>query len=85
MAGSSVLPQFALTLCGTDSTIDRSNNRPKWCPLSEGFYWIWHYIIGIANRELVTAGLFADPYAPDHIFQGFIPAVYPLRVAQGKF
>ena len=45
-------------------------------PLSEGFYWIWHYIFGIANRELVEAGLFADPYDQNRQFQGSIPAVY---------
>jgi len=44
--------------------------------LADGFYWIWHYIFGIANRELVRNGLFADPYDPDRRFQGYIPAVY---------
>jgi hypothetical protein len=45
-------------------------------PLADGFYWVWHYIFGIANRELVKSGLFADPYDPDRRFQGYIPAVY---------
>jgi hypothetical protein len=45
-------------------------------PLADGFYWIWHYIFGIANRELVKSDLFADPYDPDRRFQGCIPAVY---------
>ncbi len=54
-------------------------------PLPKAFYWPWHYIFGTANRELVAAGLFADPYDPSRTFKGFIPAVYPLRVAQGEF
>ena len=45
-------------------------------PLADGFYWVWHYIFGIANRELVKSGLFADPYDPGRRFQGCIPAVY---------
>ena len=54
-------------------------------PLPRAFYWVWHYIFGTANRELVAAGLFADPYDPARTFKGFIPAVYPLRVVQGDF
>ncbi len=54
-------------------------------PLPRAFYWVWHYIFGTANRELVASGLFADPYDPARTFKGFIPAVYPLRVAQGEF
>jgi len=54
-------------------------------PLSEGFYLIWHYLFGIANRELVAAGLLADPYDASRIFKGFIPAVYLLHVVQGPY
>lgn len=54
-------------------------------PLSHSFYWVWHYIFGIANRELVAAGVFADPYDPGRRFQGFLPAVYRLNVVQGRF
>jgi len=54
-------------------------------PLSHSFYWVWHYIFGIANRELVAAGLFADPYDPGRRFQGFLPAIYRLNVVQGRF
>jgi hypothetical protein len=54
-------------------------------PLSEGFYMVWHYLFGLANRELVAAGLFADPYDDSRIFKGFIPAVYFLHVLQGPF
>jgi hypothetical protein len=52
-------------------------------PLSEGFYWVWHYIFGIANRELIAAGLFADPYDDSRVLKGFIPTVYLLGVLQG--
>jgi hypothetical protein len=52
-------------------------------PLSDGFYWVWHYIFGIANRELVTAGLFADPYDNEREFKGCIPAVYLFDVVTG--
>ena len=54
-------------------------------PLSEGFYDVWHYIFGIANRELVAAGLFADPYDANRPFKGFLPAVYRLHVVQGVY
>ena len=57
--------------------------RRSGVPLSEGFYDIWHYIFGIANRELVAEGLFADPYDDKRLFKGFIPAVYLLGVLQG--
>jgi hypothetical protein len=52
-------------------------------PISDSFYWVWHYLFGVANRELVAAGVLADPYDPDRRFQGFIPAVYRLDVVQG--
>ncbi len=45
-------------------------------PYSEGFTQIWHYVFGIANRQLVEAGLFADPYAESRKFKGFIPTVF---------
>ena len=54
-------------------------------PLKDGFYTIWHYIFGIANRELVSEGLLADPYDSGRAYKGFIPAVYPLNVAQGSY
>jgi hypothetical protein len=54
-------------------------------PLSEGFYLVWHYLFGIANRELVAAGLFADPYDDSRIFKGFIPSVYLLHIVQGPY
>ncbi len=45
-------------------------------PYAEGFTEIWHWLFGIANRRLVEAGLFADPYAQARKYKGFIPAVY---------
>jgi hypothetical protein len=45
-------------------------------PFQVAFDQIWHYLFGIANQKLVEAGLFADPYAPETAFQGYMPAVY---------
>jgi len=67
------------------SELDVLTPRKYGVPLSHSFYWVWHYIFGIANRELVGAGLFADPYDPGRRFQGFLPAVYSLNVVQGRF
>ncbi len=44
-------------------------------PFEDGFTMIWHYIFGIANRKLVEAGLFADPYAANKKYKGSVPAV----------
>jgi hypothetical protein len=44
-------------------------------PFEDGFTMIWHYVFGIANRKLVEAGLFADPYAAGRKYKGSIPAV----------
>lgn len=49
-------------------------------PFEDGFTMIWHYLFGIANRKLVEAGLFADPYAPDRKYKGSIPAVSELDI-----
>ncbi len=45
-------------------------------PFQVAFDQIWHYVFGIANQKLIEAGLFADPYAPEALFQGYTPAVY---------
>ena len=45
-------------------------------PFADGFTQVWHYIFGEANRQLVEAGLFADPYAENRKYKGFIPAVW---------
>jgi hypothetical protein len=67
------------------SELDVLTPRKHGVPLSHSFYWVWHYIFGTANRELVADGLFADPYDPGRRFQGFLPAVYRLNVVQGRF
>jgi len=67
------------------SELEALTPRKYGVPLSRSFYWVWHYIFGIANRELVAAGLFADPYDPGRRFQGFLPSVYKLNVVQGRF
>ena len=67
------------------SELDALTPRKYGVPLSHSFYWVWHYIFGIANRELVAAGLLADPYDPGRRFQGFLPAIYRLNVVQGRF
>ncbi len=43
---------------------------------AETFAQIWHYIFGAANGQLVEAGLFADPYAEERRYKGFIPCVW---------
>ncbi len=45
-------------------------------PVPVAFDQVWHYVFGIANQKLIEAGLFADPYAPESLFQGYIPVVY---------
>lgn len=40
------------------------------------FYNLWHYIFGATNRNLVKAGLFADPYSELYGSKGVIPVVY---------
>jgi hypothetical protein len=37
---------------------------------------VWHFLFGLANRDLVEEGLFCDPYSDDRSIQGFIPAVW---------
>lgn len=51
-------------------------------PFEEGFTMIWHYIFGIANRSLVEAGLFADPYAEGRKFPGYIPFLYDIELKE---
>lgn len=48
-------------------------------PFEQSFTMVWHYIFGIANRKLVEAGLFADPYAAGRMYKGSVPAVYSLE------
>lgn len=45
-------------------------------PFIDIFPQVWHYLFGTANRQLVEAGLFADPYAHSQRYEGYIPAVW---------
>lgn len=49
-------------------------------PFAEGFTMVWHYLFGIANRRLVEAGLFADPYDPARRYRGAISVVYDIAL-----
>lgn len=44
-------------------------------PFERVYTEVWHFVFGIANRELVKAGLFADPYAAGRRHKGFVPFV----------
>jgi hypothetical protein len=44
-------------------------------PFEDGFTMIWHYVFGMANRKLIEAGLFADPYSPNRKYKGSISAL----------
>jgi hypothetical protein len=39
-------------------------------------YYVWHDIFAAANRTLVKAGLFADPYSQIYGAKGIIPVVF---------
>jgi len=45
-------------------------------PFGRVYNEVWHFIFGIANRELVKAGLFADPYAESRRHKGFLPFIW---------
>ena len=45
-------------------------------PYPDVFTQIWHYLFGTANRQLVEAGVFVDPYASSRRYKGFIPVVW---------
>jgi hypothetical protein len=51
-------------------------------PFERVYTSVWHYVFGIANRSLVEAGFFADPYGPDRRHQGFLPAIWAKGLAQ---
>lgn len=44
------------------------------------FTQVWHELFGLATRELVANGLIEDPYAPDMVWKGSIPAVWRTAV-----
>ncbi len=45
-------------------------------PFERVYTEVWHFVFGIANRELVKAGFFADPYADDRRHKGFRPFIW---------
>ena len=45
-------------------------------PFERVYTEVWHFLFGVANRELAARGLFADPYATSRRHQGFIPMVW---------
>jgi hypothetical protein len=45
-------------------------------PFERVYTEVWHFVFGIANRELVKAGFFADPYAEDRRHKGFLPFIW---------
>lgn len=67
---------LAAHYAGVKSDLQELSFMRSGVPFEDGFTMIWHYIFGIANRKLVEAGLFADPYGPARRFPGSIPAVY---------
>jgi hypothetical protein len=44
-------------------------------PFENVFTQVWHFVFGLANRKMVRSGLFADPYAADRTYKGFLPVV----------
>jgi hypothetical protein len=53
-------------------------------PYAACFTQIWHYLFGTANRQLVEAGVFADPYADTRKYKGMIPAVWHPSISNAK-
>jgi hypothetical protein len=51
-------------------------------PYRQLFTEIWHYLFGMANRELVRSGHFADPYAEDRLYRGMIPFAFDADLMQ---
>jgi DNA-binding MarR family transcriptional regulator len=45
-------------------------------PFERVYTEVWHFVFAIANRELVKAGLFADPYAEGRRYKGFLPVAW---------
>jgi hypothetical protein len=51
-------------------------------PFERVYTEVWHYVFGIANRSLVETGFFADPYGPERLHQGFLPAIWANGLAE---
>jgi hypothetical protein len=62
-----------------DSVRERlSHLTPIKCgvPFERVYTEIWHFIFAVANRTLVEEGFFADPYAEDRMYKGFLPVAW---------
>ena len=44
---------------------------------------VWHFVFAVANRTLVEQGFFADPYAEERRYKGFLPAVWAAGLSEG--
>jgi hypothetical protein len=51
-------------------------------PFEDLFTHIWHYIFGLANREMVELGMLADPYGNARVFKGFVPVIWDTTLAK---
>jgi DNA-binding MarR family transcriptional regulator len=44
---------------------------------------VWHFVFAVANRSLAERGFFADPYAEERTYKGFLPAVWAAGLSEG--
>ncbi len=45
-------------------------------PFEIMFTEVWHFIFGLTNRDMVEAGLFADPYGDERTYKGFMTVLW---------
>jgi DNA-binding MarR family transcriptional regulator len=60
---------------GTKAALSDLTPLRNGVPFERVYTEVWHFVFGIANRELVKAGLFADPYAVGRRHKGFLPFI----------
>jgi hypothetical protein len=53
-------------------------------PQADTFNMIWSQLLGEVIRNLIGAGMFADPSDPTRRYTGFIPAVYEANILSRK-
>lgn len=46
------------------------------------FTEIWHYVFGMTNRVLVEKDVFANPYAENRKYKGFVPAIWDVTLTK---
>jgi hypothetical protein len=61
---------------GLESDLTRLTPLGDPLPFEDTFYYIWHYVFGIANRILVEEAMFEDPYGGDRRYTGYVPVVW---------